>query len=437
LKEVLNGSITQLSKLYQSKQLSPVELMKYLFSSIEKEEPKLNAYISLFEKEALASAKKAEEQFLHGETVHFLTGVPYSLKDLFDTCGKLTTCGSRILSSHIPGDNAAIVDQIQRTGAILLGKTNMLEFAYGVVHPDYGQTNNPWDPTKTAGGSSGGSAASVAAGLGFFSMGTDTGGSIRIPASYCGVAGLKPTYNAINLNGVFPLSWSLDHAGPIARTADDLLVVWDAFFEPAAEESIDRKMKIGILPDNYLRSVDEDVMEAYFKTLKVVEELSWEIVETEIPGWEETEKIIMNLLLPEAAHIHKQWWNRKQDYAPMTYHQIELGMQHKAVDYLEAQKQQKEFRETVSSVFTKVDALLMPTVAFPAPAEDPVIGGEEKNEMTFTGPFNLSGHPAVTINLGFSKQGMPIGMQLAGPLHGDRELLRIANYLEKRGNDIV
>jgi aspartyl-tRNA(Asn)/glutamyl-tRNA(Gln) amidotransferase subunit A len=434
LKEILKGSIINLANLYRSKQLSPVELVSYLFSCIEKEEPELNAFISLFEKDALASAQKAEALFLQGKPTHLLTGVPYSLKDLFYTRGRLTTCGSTILKDFIPDHNAAVVEKLMDTGAILIGKTNMLEFAYGIVHPKYKQTNNPWDLNKTAGGSSGGSAASVAAGLGFFSMGSDTGGSIRIPASYCGVAGLKPTYDAISVQGVFPLSRSLDHAGPIAKSAADLLLVWDAISESNTQGSLDEIKRIGILPDSYFRSIECDIREVYNHSLDIAEELGWQLVTVEIPGWEKTEDILMRILLPEAAQIHKHWLHRKQDYAPLTFSQLKLGMEQKAVDYLEGLQQQKEFRETVSEIFTKVDALLMPTVAFPAPAEDPVIGDHDKNEMTFTGPFNVSGHPAVTINLGYSNEGMPIGMQLAGPLNKDRELLLIARAFEQGAN---
>ena len=434
MKEILKGSIINLANLYRSKQLSPVELVSYLFSCIEKEEPELNAFISLFEKDALASAQKAEALFLQGKPTHLLTGVPYSLKDLFYTRGRLTTCGSTILKDFIPDHNAAVVEKLMDTGAILIGKTNMLEFAYGIVHPKYKQTNNPWDLNKTAGGSSGGSAASVAAGLGFFSMGSDTGGSIRIPASYCGVAGLKPTYDAISVQGVFPLSRSLDHAGPIAKSAADLLLVWDAISESNTQGSLDEKKRIGILPDSYFRSIECDIREVYNHSLDIAEELGWQLITVEIPGWEKTEDILMRILLPEAAQIHKHWLHRKQDYAPLTFSQLKLGMEQKAVDYLEGLQQQKEFRETVSEIFTKVDALLMPTVAFPAPAEDPVIGDHDKNEMTFTGPFNVSRHPAVTINLGYSNEGMPIGMQLAGPLSKERELLLIARAFEQGAN---
>ncbi|MDZ5471324.1 amidase [Bacillus sp. 31A1R] len=442
MKEILKGSITQLATLYLKKEVSPVEVVQDLLDEIEKEDMKLNAFISLFENEARLAAKNAEEKFLKGEEVSILCGIPYSLKDLFYTKGLKTTCGSLILKDFIPDYDAFVVEKLQSTGAVLLGKTNMLEFAYGIVHPEYGQTNNPHDVSKTAGGSSGGSAAAVSAGLGFFSLGSDTGGSIRIPASYCGVAGLKPTYGAVSLRGVFPLSWSLDHAGPIARNIEDLSTVFQAIAGYDAKDPYSSlesgygysvvldQVVIGILPDSYLRTVQSEVKIVYEKTLSWMEKSGWKLKEIELPSWNETEEYLMKILLPEAAHIHQHWLHRKEEYASQTFEQIDLGLKQKAVEYLDGLKKQKEFREEVSKVLEEVDALFMPTVAFPAPAEDPVIGDESLNEMTFTGPFNLSGHPAVTLNLGFFKEGLPIGMQLVGGYFEEEKLLQIASLVE-------
>lgn len=444
MKELLHSTITELAKLYRTRQVSPVEVITFLFDQIDEKEPKLNAFITLLKTNALQEAETAEKQFLHGEPAHLLTGIPYSLKDLVYTKNIRTTCGSTILSDFLPDYNATVYEKLRKTGAILIGKTNMLEFAYGIAHPEVGQTNNPWDPSKTAGGSSGGSAAAVASGLGHFSIGSDTGGSIRIPASYCGVAGLKPTYGAVSLHGVVPLSWSLDHLGPITRTAEDAGIVFQAITgcdeqDPyTKKQSIDHsngqssKNKIGLLPDACLDSLEEDVRKVYNHSLKILEDMGWNFVQINFPNWHMTEEILMKVLLPEAAYIHTAWLQRKQDYAPLTYKQIELGLQQKTIDYLAGLEQQKEFKKEMSAILADVDCLFMPTVAFTAPAEDPAIGDEEKNEMRFTGPFNLSGHPALTVNLGFSSNGLPIGMQFVGSYFAEGKLLQIAGTVEKQ-----
>ena len=199
MKKCSDLSIMKVAELYRRKDMSPVELVRTTFERLKEIDSQLNSFIMVLETEAMEAAKEAEAAFLRNEVKHDLYGIPFSVKDLYYTKGVRTTCGSQILKDYIPDSTAPLVSQLQNCGAILIGKTNMLEFAYGIVHPDYGQTNNPWDVTKTAGGSSGGSAASVAAGIGLFSLGSDTGGSIRIPASYCGIAGLKPTYSLLSL----------------------------------------------------------------------------------------------------------------------------------------------------------------------------------------------------------------------------------------------
>ncbi|ANU26210.1 amidase [Planococcus versutus] len=446
MEHLLDISLTELAKLYRNTEVSPVEIVKATFERQLKVEPQLNAFISLTEKEALQQAKEAEKHFLRRESVHILTGIPFSAKDLFYTKDIRTTCASNILRNFKPDFTATAIKKLLENGAVMIGKNNMLEFAYGVVHPDFGKTNNPWDLSKTSGGSSSGSVAAVASGIGFFSLGTDTGGSIRIPASYCGVVGLKPTRGLVSTHGVFPLSQSLDHAGPIARNALDAALVIETISGCDSEDpySLAGKItavdienfyasinkRIGILPERQLGGLTPDVRSVYKNTLKHVQSLGWEIEEITIPGWSQTEDIIMNVLLPEAAQIHKQWLDRKKEYATMTYHQIEMGMEKKAVDYLDGLLSLKKYTEDVTRLFKSIDFLLLPTVAFAAPAEDPVIGSSEEDEMVFTGPFNISGHPAVTINMGFTENGLPVGMQLVAPHFRDIELLQAAAQLE-------
>jgi aspartyl-tRNA(Asn)/glutamyl-tRNA(Gln) amidotransferase subunit A len=428
-------SILEVADLYRKLEMSPVEIVRNIFERYQELEPKLNSFITALEIEALAEAQKAEKIFLQKKATHILCGIPFSVKDLYDTEGIRTTCGSLILKNHIPKSTAPLVKQLQSYGAILLGKTNMLEFAYGIVHPEYGQTNNPWDVTKTAGGSSGGSAASVAAGLGFFSLGSDTGGSIRIPAAYCGIAGLKPTYGLLSLEGVFPLSPSLDHAGPLAKSAEDLLVVMDALVPTLQTQPEREEVAVGILSSREMVGVEDDVLSVYTEVLTQLEKLNWRAKEIDLKYFHRTEEIVMNVLLPEAALIHEKWYSRKADYAPLTFKQIEMGLSHFSLNYLKAKEEVSKARDDINLVLENVDLLIMPTVSYPAPEEDPPL--EEDNEMKFTGIFNVSGHPAVTIQAGFSKEGLPIGIQLVGKLGDDKGLLKKAIKIEallKKGN---
>lgn len=452
--EFLDLSLVELAVLYRKKEISPVEVVKQTFERLQKIDPNLNAFITLTEKEAAAQAQAIEKQFLTENPLPLLAGVPYSVKDLFYKKSVPMTCGSNVFRNYQPDYTATVLDKLHEAGAILIGKNNMLEFAYGIVHPDFGQTNNPWDVTKTSGGSSSGSAAAVASGIGYFSLGTDTGGSIRIPASYCGVVGLKPTRGLVSTYGVFPLSWTLDHAGPIARTAADTAAVLAemAGYDPKDPHSRNGKIgafdlvrfnngqsakKIGVLPGRKLKGLHPEVDRAYQSVLKKIHSQGWEVMEIDIELWERTEEIILNILWPQAAQIHQPWIDRKEKYAEMTYRQLQMGMDHKTLAYLEGLKALELYTTQVSRLFDQVDIVLTPTVAFPAPAEDPVIGSEELDEMMFTGPFNISGHPAVTLNAGFTTDGLPIGIQLVAPHFQDIELLQTAAQLEDAANKRV
>ncbi|RHW38037.1 amidase [Neobacillus notoginsengisoli] len=425
-------SIVELAHQYRTKEISPVEIVDATFQRIKEQDGMLNSFITVLESEALEQAKKAEKTFMENEDVHVLSGIPFSVKDLFDTDGIRTTCGSKILKDYVPSTTAPIIKELEELGAVLIGKTNMLEFAYGIVHPDYDQTNNPWNPAKTSGGSSGGSAASVAAGLGFFSLGSDTGGSIRIPASYCGIAGLKPTYRLLSLKGVFPLSPSLDHIGPMAKTAEDLSVLMNSLtiIRPGTVYDQGKVPVVGILKEECLKDITDNVKNVYSQTIQLIKRMGWEVKEITLKYFDRTEELIMKVLLPEAALIHEKWLDRSEDYSPLTFSQIEAGLNQNTLTYLRAKKECDLASEDVDNVFKEVDIIFMPTVPYPAPDEDPAL--EVDDEMMFTGLFNITGHPAVSIQAGFSKDGMPIGMQLAGRKYGDSWLLYKASQLENQ-----
>ncbi len=431
--ELLFKSIPEIAAMFRAKALSPLELTRLTLERIEQLNPTLNAFITITSEKALAQAARAEQELASGMDRGLLHGIPIALKDLVDTAGIRTTCGSSILRDHVPGQDAIITQRLEAAGAVLVGKTNLLEFAYGIVHPDYGQSNNPFDPTRTAGGSSGGSAAAVAAGLCFAAVGTDTGGSIRIPASYCGVAGLKPTYGLTSLAGVFPLSWSLDHAGPIARSSNDARLMLEVMADKKMAAKLELKgMRFGILQREG-SEMQPEVTAAFDAACRALEQAGAEIITVHIPDLELADAALLNVLLPEASVIHADWMaTRPQDYAPFTRTQIELGFAVPAVTHVRAQQYRRHLTRQYLEVLNHVNAILSPTVAFVAPFEDPVFAADDAGaaEARRTGPYNLTGLPALTLNCGFGAQSLPVGIQIVTRPFEDALALAIGSALE-------
>jgi aspartyl-tRNA(Asn)/glutamyl-tRNA(Gln) amidotransferase subunit A len=431
--ELLLKPIPEIGALFRSGQLSPLELTRITLERIEQLNPTLNAFITVTHEKALEQATRAEQELRSGLDRGPLHGIPIALKDLVDTAGIRTTCGSRILKDNVPEKDAIITKRLEAAGAVLVGKTNLLEFAYGIVHPDYGQTNNPFDPTRTAGGSSGGSAAAVAAGLCFAAVGTDTGGSIRIPASYCGIAGLKPTYGLTSLEGVFPLSWSLDHAGPIARSSEDARIFLEAMSGVKLAQQVDLSgMRFGILQRDG-PEMQPEVLAAFDQACTVLERAGAKLLEVIVPDLELADAALLNVLLPEASAIHARWLEtRAEDYAPLTRMQIELGFPIPAVTHVRAQQYRRHLTQQFLNVLEGVDAILSPTVAFVAPFEDPVFAADDlgATEARRTGPYNLTGLPALTINCGFGEHGLPVGLQIVTRPYADALALAIGSALE-------
>lgn len=430
--ELLHKTIPEIGALYRSKELSPVELTQLCLKRIEELDPILNAFITVTAEQALEQAQKAEQELRSGQDRGPLHGIPIALKDLIDTAGVRTTCASRILKDHVPTQDAPIVTRLAEAGAVLVGKTNLLEFAYGIVHPDYGQTNNPWDPGRTSGGSSGGSTAAVAAGMCFAAVGTDTGGSIRIPASYCGVAGLKPTYGLVNLEGVFPLSWSLDHAGPLARTSRDAGLLLAAMSGKSFDSSVSLKgLRFGVIQREG-KEVEPGVTEVFDAACQALLEAGAEVEEVVIPDLELTDAALLGVLLPEASAVHARWINdRAEDYAPFTRMQIELGFAVPAVTHLRAQQFRRHLTRRFLEALNKVEVLISPTVAWVAPHEDPVVAAQEGSaEGRRSAPHNLTGLPALSVNAGFGAQGLPVGIQIVTRPHADALALGIGSAIE-------
>lgn len=414
--DVLFASIPEVAARYRAGTLSPVEVTRASLARIEELDPALNAFITVTADLALAQAARAEAELRAGTDRGPLHGIPVALKDLADTAGIRTTCGSRLLAAHIPEHDAAVTVRLREAGAVLLGKTNLLEFAYGAVHPDYGQTNNPWDVTRTSGGSSGGSAAAVAAGLCFAALGTDTGGSIRIPAAYCGVVGLKPTYGLVPLGGVFPLSWSLDHGGPVARSSVDAALMLAALTgRPVNAAPRDlRGVRLGVLEEHTRGpEMQPGVAEVFGRACDALRGAGAVLIEVRVPDLDLVDAALMQVLLPEASAVHGAWLQQSPEaYAPDTRLQLELGFTVSGVAHVRAQQYRRELARHFLAAFSGVEAILTPTVAWVAPHEDPAVAGDEGSaEARRTAPANLTGFPALSLNAGFS-EGLPVGLQL-------------------------
>jgi len=459
--ELAFASIEEVGKLFRKRKFSPVELTKLMLARIEQLDPKLNAYISVTSELALAQAKKAEAELFgpRGRKGHRdrgpLHGVPISLKDNIYTASVRTTAGSKILRDFIPLHDAPVVTQLLEAGAVLLGKTNMHEFAYGVTsnNPHYGPVHNPWDLTRIPGGSSGGSAAAVASGLCFGSIGTDTGGSIRIPAALCGIVGLKPTIGRVNTDGTIPLSPRLDCVGPLARTAQDAAILMDPILVRARREPLLRsackaspklrKFKLGLPSEFFFDVISSDVLRIFQAALHSLCKLGARIENVSMPLLEQTEDAGNQIAWPEAAHYHQQagWFPaRAEEYGEDVRSRLEMGTRVSATVYLQALELRDKFIQQLHLAMADadVDALVVPTTPITAPLiNEETTRISEKNHPTralllrLNRPANLAGVPAISIPCGFTPGGLPVGLQLIGAVTDEHLLLRIAHKFER------
>ena len=447
--ELCYTDIATLGRLYRTRAISPVEATRAVLDRIRRQDQRLNSFITVLEQPALAQARQAEAELWRGDDRGLLHGVPISLKDLIDTAGTRTTAASRLWRDRAPSTTATVARRLEEAGAVLIGKCNLLEFAYGIVHPDYGQCNNPWDTSRTSGGSSSGSAASVAAGLGWGSIGTDTGGSIRIPAAYCGVVGLKPTYGRVSLHGICPLSPSLDHVGPLARTVADAATLLGAIaghdpldpssladaamdYRPALVDEV-RGLRMGIVVEHLGDDLHEGVVDSIRAAVRVLEQAGMHARDVHIASLSQADAALLTIAMPEASLVHATWLrDRPEGYAELTREQLEQGARMTAVDYLQAQAYRRQLRADFLGILSDVDVLISPTVAWEAPAEDPPVGQSQgAAEARRTGPYNLVGLPAISIPCGFGPENLPLGLQIAAAPLAEQILLRVAHTYEQ------
>jgi aspartyl-tRNA(Asn)/glutamyl-tRNA(Gln) amidotransferase subunit A len=452
-------SIEQLAPLLAKKKISPVEVLTEILRRVEQLNPILNAYATILPREALRQAVRAEREIMAGNYRGTLHGIPVAVKDNIWTAGIRTTAGSRILSNFVPESDATAVHKLYKAGAVLVGKTNMSEFASGATNENgfLGPTRNPWDTTRITGGSSGGSAAVVAASMCFGALGTDTGGSIRIPAALCGIVGLKPTAGRVSRHGVVPLSISFDHVGPLARRVADaatLLSVISGYdhrdslsvrkevpqFSAGLSRRI-RKPSFGLPRAHFRDRLDPGVKKAIEAAAATFERLGGVIKEVSLPHVDEALDPAMKMEYAEAARFHEAAGflpARAKEYGKPLRTRLRTGAKMLAVDYLKAQELRGVVRADFEAAFREVDAILTPTVPVPAP----LLGSATVRVNSHAEPIrsaligmnpaaNFTGLPAISVPCGFTPEGLPVGMQLIGRAFEEKALLRLAYAYER------
>jgi aspartyl-tRNA(Asn)/glutamyl-tRNA(Gln) amidotransferase subunit A len=448
--------ITDLVSAICTRELSPVEIVRAHLDRIERLDGRLKSYLSVFADQALAAARSAEATVAANEELGALHGVPVAVKDLFDVAGTPTTAGSTFMTRPAQRD-CTVVERLRAAGAIILGKLNMHEFAYGPegINPHHGTPWNPWDANvpRMPGGSSSGSGVAVAAGLTPMALGSDTGGSIRIPAACCGTVGLKPTYGHVSRAGVLPLAWSLDHAGPLTRSVADAAFILDhiAAHDPADPASSQmpsfgffgslrrpmEKWRVGVYRAYFERSSPE-VKSAVEAAARVLADLGCELRDIDIPTEKYGLAVAYALCASEALVVHEPLLRQhSREYAPDVRRRIAVGRFLSATDYLKGQKARRLIRDDVNRVLQEVDCLLAPTLPVAAPpitASEVRIGSRTEGVRLaftmFTRLFNLSGHPVISLPCGFSAEGMPLSMQIVGRAFEEATILRLAHAYE-------
>jgi aspartyl-tRNA(Asn)/glutamyl-tRNA(Gln) amidotransferase subunit A len=397
---------------------------------------RLNAFITITEELALEQARRADEELARGIERGPLHGIPYALKDNFATRGIRTTCGSKIFADRIPDRDSVVYQRLIEAGALLMGKTGMHEFAYGITsdNPHFGTVRNPHDPGRIPGGSSGGSGAAVAADLVFFAMGTDTGGSIRVPASYCGCVGFKPAYGRVSRLGVFPLGYSLDHVGPLTRTVRDAVLVMNAIAERQPSLPPENPVRRIGVPENFFNERLAPPVEAAFdQALRDAEALGYHLVPVSVPDPAEINTIGRVILLSEASAVLQPYLDRRDDFGSDVLSLLDQGLVVSATDYIDAQRLRKLYQVRWAKIWDTVDVVFTPTTPIQAPLIGQAKVADEDVRLAstrFVRPFNVLGLPALSIPLGTS--GLPAALQIVGPLSGEPELLAAAESIWDR-----
>jgi aspartyl-tRNA(Asn)/glutamyl-tRNA(Gln) amidotransferase subunit A len=427
--ELKNLTFAGATKAIAKRDISPLELSDAVLRRIHQLNDRMRAFITIAERGA---------------------GVPISIKDLYDTASMRTTAGSKVFERRQPGQDAIAVKRLEAVGCTVAGKTNLHEFAFGVtnINPHYGTARNPWDADRICGGSSGGSACAVALSMGFASLGSDTGGSIRIPASLCGIVGLKPTYGRVSLNGVVPLSWSLDHAGPMTQTVEDTAIVLgiiagdDSSEAPRYTDALTGSIKdirLGIPKSYFFDRTASEVSAAVRTAIQKMETMGARTVDVDIPSIGLNRGVWNQIASPEVYSYHEHLLARHADlYGADVRARIEAGRALLSIDYVRAQRIRTIMKEECKAVFAQADVIVSPTTPIAAPYIDKIHepwGSDPETPAAaltrFTRFFNIVGLPAISIPCGFTSDGLPIGMQIAGRAFDESTVLRVAHAYEQ------
>jgi aspartyl-tRNA(Asn)/glutamyl-tRNA(Gln) amidotransferase subunit A len=448
-------SIEEANRLLRRRETSPVDLVQAALVRIERLNPRVNAFLTVVADTAMRQARAAERELQRAKPKGPLHGIPIAIKDNFYTRGIRTTAGSKILGEFIPKEGSDVAARLAGAGAILLGKTNMHEFAYGITseNPHYGPVHNPWALERISGGSSGGSAAAVASGMCFASVGTDTGGSIRVPAALCGIVGLKPTYGLVSVAGTVPLAPAFDHVGPLARKVGDLCVMLEAIAgkfprgsprpdHRALRKNRPRRIRIGWPKEFYFERLDPDVRRLVERAAQTLAKaLNARVAEVALEGLAESVESATSVIVAEANYYHESqgyFPARAAEYGDDVRGHLEWGAKLRAVDYMRGLQSKREVEALFDAAFEDADVIVAPSSPIPAPriGETAIrVTGERETTvraelLRLTRPTNISGHPSISIPCGFTPAGLPIGLQLIGPKWGEAKLLAIAQAYE-------
>ena len=443
-------TIDDAARLLRNRGVSSVELTERCLATIAERDGDLGAFITVSADTARAAAAAADRELVAGHDRGPLHGIPVALKDLFDQAGVTTTAGSRLLAANVAAEDGAVAARLRAAGAVLIGKTNLHEWAFGVTtdNPHFGPTRNPWARERIPGGSSGGNAAALATGMCFASVGSDTGGSIRIPASLCGIVGLKPTRGRVSLRGAVPLSWTLDHAGPMARTVRDAAITLAAIagHDPADPGSVDHPvddyladlehgvagLRVGLAASYFLEQADPVVAAAVRTAAGVLEATGAIVREVALPLTELLRPTQRTILGADAAAFHRERIAHRAGYGADVAERIDAGMAVTGPEYALARRRRDELIRAFDAVFDRIDLLVLPATPSVAPLREGADAVAAAARLTgLTSPFNLTGLPAISIPCGRDGDGLPIGLQLVSRRWGEAALLRAARAYER------
>lgn len=447
--EICLASLEELATCIRQKRLSPVEVTEAVLRRIDRLQPGFNAFITVMGEQAISAAARATDQIAGGHYRGPLHGVPVALKDVFASRGVRTTAGSKILRDWIPAEDSAVAFRLRQRGAVIVGKLGMHEYALGTTsdNPHFGAVRNPWDSNRVPGGSSGGSAVAVSTGMVFGALGSDTGGSIRIPASECGCVGVKPTYGRVSVRGMVPLAWSLDHAGPLTRTVRDAAIMLQALagYDPGDPASSSQpvpdwlanidlgasRLRIGLPQNHFWTQVEGEIADLLTAALDTLSAAGATLVETQFPDAELYSSVVGQIVAVEAAAYHAaNYAERKGDYGGIGA-TLEYGASVPAPEYAKSIRVLHEARSRADMALDGVDVLAVPTMPAPPPTFDEIRSGNYRKRRTvFTSLLDLTGQPVVTVPCGLTSGGLPTGISFVGRWWDEAGVLRAARAYE-------